>query len=93
MAQVVLPRSLVALIPGAERRTQVPGATVADVLRTLDGRWPGLLDRVCDPGPALRQHLNVYVDGVRAELATPLGPDATVHVIPAVSGGSAPEEG
>lgn len=87
MAAVVLPRSLVALIPGAERRTDVPGSTVADVLRALDDRWPGMLDRVCDPGPVLRQHLNVFVDGERAGLATPVGPGATVHVIPAVSGG------
>jgi sulfur-carrier protein len=90
VAAVVLPRSLIALIPGAERRSEASGATVADVLRSLDDRWPGLLDRVCDPGPALRRHLNVYVDGERAGLATPVRDGATVHVIPAVSGGSLP---
>ena len=87
MAEVVLPRSLVALIPNAERRTEVAGATVVEVLLALDARWPGVLDRVCDPGPALRQHLNVFVDGERADLSTPVGSAATVHVIPAVSGG------
>lgn len=87
MAEVVLPRSLVALIPGSERRTEAAGATVVEVLATLDARWPGVLDRVCDPGPTLRRHLNVYVDGERAELSTPVTDRATVHVIPAVSGG------
>ena len=87
MATVVLPRSLVALFPGAERRTSVAGATVAEVVAALDGRIPGLADRVLTAGPAIREHLNVFVDGERATLATPVGPDAVVHVIPAVSGG------
>jgi sulfur-carrier protein len=87
MATVVLPRSLVALFPGAERRTSVPGASVAEVVAALDGRIPGVADRVLAPGPAIREHLNVYVDGERATLATPVGPDSVVHVIPAVSGG------
>jgi molybdopterin synthase sulfur carrier subunit len=87
MATVVLPRSLVALFPGAERRTSVAGATVAEVVAALDGRIPGLADRVLTAGPAIREHLNVFVDGERASLATPVGPDAVVHVIPAVSGG------
>jgi molybdopterin converting factor small subunit len=88
MSTVVLPRSLVALVNGSERRSQVEGATVGDALVALDARWPGLLDRVCEPGPVLRRHLNVFVDGERAGLATPLPPGATLHVIPAVSGGS-----
>ena len=87
MATVVLPRSLVALVNGSERRAEVDGATVGDALMALDARWPGLLDRVCDPGPILRRHLNVFVDGERAGLTTPLPPGATLHVIPAVSGG------
>ena len=70
MSTVVLPRSLVALVNGSERRSQVEGATVGDALLALDARWPGLLDRVCDPGPVLRRHLNVFVDGERAGLTT-----------------------
>jgi len=87
MATVVLPRSLVALVAGSERRADVEGATVGEALTALDARWPGLLDRVCDPGPVLRRHLNVFVDGERAGLTTPLPPGSTLHVIPAVSGG------
>jgi molybdopterin synthase sulfur carrier subunit len=91
MSTVVLPRSLVALVNGSERRAEVDGATVGEALVALDARWPGLLDRVCDPGPVLRRHLNVFVDGERAGLETPLPPGATLHVIPAVSGGSETE--
>ncbi|HSO28651.1 MAG TPA: MoaD/ThiS family protein [Candidatus Sulfomarinibacteraceae bacterium] len=86
-AVVHLPRSLVALFPGTERRVEVAGATVAEVIDELDRVVPGIRNRVLDAGPAIRTHLNVYVAGVRAGLDTPVPPRADVHIIPAVSGG------
>ncbi len=88
MATVHLQRSLVALFPGTERRVEVAGATVAEIIAALDTRVPGLRNRLVDAGPTLRAHINVYVDGDPADLATPVPPNAAVHVIPAVSGGS-----
>jgi molybdopterin converting factor small subunit len=87
MATVVLPRSLVALFPGAVRRETVAGATVSELLVHLDRRIPGLRDRLAD-GRRLRPHINVYVDGQPAGLSTAVPEDAVVHVIPAVSGGA-----
>jgi sulfur-carrier protein len=87
VATVILPRSLFALFPGAERRSEVAGGTVAAVLLELDARSPGMRDRLVEAGPRLRPHINVYVDGRPADLSTPVGDAATVHVIPAVSGG------
>lgn len=89
MATVILPRSLVALFPGAERRVTVEATTVDDVVAALDRRWPGMRDRLCEAGgpPRVRAFINVFVDGAAAELATPVPPGATVHVIPAVAGG------
>lgn len=86
-AVVHLPRSLVALFPGAERRVEVAGTTVAEVIEELDRVVPGIRNRVLDAGPAIRTHLNVYVAGTRAVLGTPVAPGADVHIIPAVSGG------
>jgi hypothetical protein len=63
MAAVILPRSLAALVPGVEHRTTVDGATVGEVITGLDRRWPGIADRLCDSGPSLRAHINVFVDG------------------------------
>ena len=48
---------------------------------------PGLRNRLVDSGPALREHIHVFVTGEQAALDTALPPSATVHVIPAVSGG------
>jgi molybdopterin converting factor small subunit len=87
MAVVLLPRSLLALFPGAERRHEVDGATVDDVLAALDVDIPGVRDRLVEAGPRLRPHINVYVDGNPADLESQVGSDATIHVIPAVSGG------
>ncbi len=87
MAVVVLPRSLVALVPGSAREADVEAKTVRDALERLDARWPGLLDRVCEPGPVLRRHLNVFVDGVQGDLSSPVRAGSTIHLIPAVSGG------
>ena len=64
------------------------GATVGAIIEEIDKRVPGLRNRVVDAGPVLREHLNVYVAGQRAELATAVPAGATVHIIPAVSGGA-----
>ena len=86
-AIVHLPRSLVALFPGTDRRVEADGATVAEVIADLDRRIPGIGSRVLDAGPSLRSHLNVFVAGERAGLQSPVPAGADVHIIPAVSGG------
>jgi molybdopterin converting factor small subunit len=90
MATVHLPRSLVSLFPGAPRSCEVDGSDVGAILAALDVQVPGLRDRLVEAGPAVREHINVYVDGHRATISTPVGPTSVVHVIPAVSGGAGP---
>jgi sulfur-carrier protein len=87
MAELYLPTTLPPLFPGLERRLEVDAATVGEAIDQLDARWPGLRDRLCEPGPALRRHINVYVNRERAELDTPLAPGSRVDVIAAISGG------
>jgi molybdopterin synthase sulfur carrier subunit len=62
MATVVLPRSLVALFPGAERHVTLDADSVSGAIDGLDARWPGMRDRLRDE-IGLRPHINVYVDG------------------------------
>lgn len=87
MATVLLPSSLVALFPGVGKRHQVDGDTVAALLDELDRSVPGLRDRLVEAGPRLRPHINVFVDGSPADLETAVRSEATIHVLPAVSGG------
>lgn len=87
MAEVYLPPSLTALFPQAPRRLSLPAASVAELVDQLEQRHPGMRDRLCEVGPEIRAHLNIFVDGERATLTTALRPEAVVRIIPAVSGG------
>ena len=88
MADVHLPRSLVGAVPG---RPAPPRGTRRDRRRGDRGpRRPGPRD----PEPAARRRPDASgrtstssSRGERATLATPVPAGATVHVIPAVSGG------
>ena len=87
MADVHLPMTLMPLFPGLARRIDVDAPTVDGVIDKLDEQWPGLRDRLCEPGPAIRMHIHVYVDRERAQLDTPIDDRSRVDVIAAISGG------
>jgi molybdopterin converting factor small subunit len=87
MTLVHIPRSLAALIPGMPRTVEVTGEDVRSVMLALEAAYPGVLDRVCEPGPRIRPFINVFVDGSRADLASPVAPGSVIHVVPAVAGG------
>jgi molybdopterin converting factor small subunit len=87
MPDVHVPSTLTPLFAGLPRRVDLDAATVREAIDRMDARWPGLRDRLCEPGPALRGHVHVYVDRERAQLDTPLRPDSRVDVIAAISGG------
>lgn len=86
-ARVILPGALRTLFPGAPFETEVRPGTVATLLDELDGRWPGMADRLRDSRPAIRKHINIFVDGSRATLETEVPEGAEVYVLTAISGG------
>ena len=88
MADVRLPSTLAPLFPGLPRRLDVEATTVGAVIDGLDRDWPGIRDRLCEPGPTLRHHIHVYVDRERARLDTPVAGQSRVDVIAAISGGA-----
>ena len=87
MAELHLPSTLAPLFAGLPRRLELDAATVDEALDQLEERWPGFRDRLCEPGPALRRHIHVYVDRQRAGLDTELEARSRVDVIAAISGG------
>lgn len=83
----MLPAVLLRLFPMANSAVDVEAGSVAELFDALDARWPGMRDRLCDSRPAIRRHLNVFVDGERATLPTRLRPGAEVVILTAISGG------
>lgn len=86
-ATVRLAPLLANLFPQAERAVQLQVSSVSEMVEALDARWPGMRDRICDSRPAIRRHMNVFVDGRRVKLDAPLRPGAEVFILTAVSGG------
>ena len=84
---VRLPALLVNMFPSAERRLEITAETVEQMIDALDARWPGMRDCLCDSSPAIRRHINVFVAGKRATLATRLAAGADVFILTAISGG------
>ena len=87
VVKVTLAGALVRLFPGAESQVELTAASVGEMVDRLDALWPGMRDRICDSTPAIRRHINVFVGGRRATLATRLEPGTEVFVLTAVSGG------
>lgn len=75
---------------GGAKSVEGSGATLAELVRDLDSRHPGLAERLVEDG-TVRRYVNVYVndEDVRflGGLDTPLSDGDAVTVLPAVAGG------
>lgn len=73
------------------KSVQGSGGTLAEVLGDLDGRHPGLRERLVEDG-SLRRFVNVYLndEDVRflGGLDAPVSDGDTLTVLPAVAGGA-----
>jgi sulfur-carrier protein len=78
-------------LTGGAGQVQAEGATVGDVLKSLDTAHPGLGERLFDESGALRRFVNVFLadEDVRFMdgLATPVADGQTLSIVPAVAGG------
>ena len=85
MAQVMLRAPLSELCGG--RQHDVVGSTVQEVLVALEAAHPPIAGWVLDEQRRIREHVNVFVNGMHGEERTPVAPDDRVHVLPAITGG------
>ena len=86
MASVRL-RGQLKQLAGDRAEHELGGATVLDVLRALERAQPPLDGWVLDERSQIRPHINVFVNGERAEVGTGVGAGDRLEVIPAISGG------
>jgi molybdopterin converting factor small subunit len=66
---------------------ELAGATVAELLRELERTCPATAGWILDERGTIRPHINVFVNGERAEEGTSVGSADRVEVLPAISGG------
>jgi sulfur-carrier protein len=75
-----------------EARVSAEGSTLAEVLKDLESRYPGITKNVVAEDGGLHRFINVYLndEDVRylGSLETPIEEGDTVSILPAVAGGS-----
>jgi molybdopterin converting factor small subunit len=85
--KVVLPTPLAEYTAG-RREVEAGGRTLAELLRDLDRRFPGIRFRMVDEQDAIRPHIKCFVNRELARsLEAPLSPGDEVLVVAALSGG------
>ncbi len=69
-------------------RVEVEGATVDDVLKALDVRYPGFRFRIINEQDRIREHIKIFVDEeVTRDVRAAVPAHSRVHIVCALSGG------
>jgi len=88
--KVRVPTPLRRLTSGQDK-VDAEGATVDDVISSLEGQFPGMRERLCDEKGELRNFVNVYINGEDVRFLDGLGsqtePGDEISLVPAVAGG------
>jgi molybdopterin synthase sulfur carrier subunit len=71
---------------------EVSGATVEDIITSLETNYPGFKERVCDESGQIRRFINVFVNGedirFKEGAKTQVKDGSEVSIIPAIAGGT-----
>jgi sulfur-carrier protein len=91
MAKVRIPTPL-RKFTGGEDEVAVSGSTVGQIVADMDGRFPGIRERLCEADGRVRRFVNIYVNGddIRflANLDTAVKETDEVSIVPAIAGGN-----
>lgn len=79
------------MVYGTPTKVELQAATVREALRELDRRYPGMGERLMEPGEVMRRWVNVFVGNrdirdLEGE-STPLKPGDEVTIMPSAAGG------
>ena len=72
-------------------KVSTEGATLNEIVKSLDSQFPGIKARLCDDQGELRNFVNVYVNGEDVRFMDGLGTETKsgdeISIVPAVAGG------
>lgn len=87
---VRIPTPLRRLTNGQDK-VEVDSTTLDGVINAMNEQFPGIRNRICDDQGALRNFVNVYINGEDVRflqgLETPTSSGDEISVVPAVAGG------
>ncbi|MGI9378651.1 MAG: MoaD/ThiS family protein [Methyloligellaceae bacterium] len=84
---VYLAPALVQLFRMESARLRLEARTVDEAIQKLNENWPGIRDRICEKPDRVRKHINVFVDGYKAQLDTHVPRNGQLTILTAISGG------
>lgn len=87
MARVTL-RAPLRDLAGGNSELKIEGSTLGEVIERLERNYPKLTGWMRDERGQVRAHVNLFLNGERANLEAPVTPDDRIHVLPAISGGA-----
>lgn len=78
-------------LTGEREVVEADGATIGEILQSLDSTYPGLKERICDDEGNVRRFVNVYLndEDIRFldEKATAVKDGDEISIVPAIAGG------
>ena len=87
---VRIPTPLRRLTNGQDK-VSVDGATLGDIVASLEAQFPGIKERLCDESGEIRNFVNVYVNGEDVRFLEGLNSQTKsgdeISIVPAVAGG------
>ena len=75
-------------LAGGQAQHELAGATVIELLRSLERAHPEITGWILDERGRIRRHINVFVGGELGSEETEVRPGDRVEVLPAITGGS-----
>lgn len=89
--KVRIPTPLRKLTNGADE-VMAEGSNISEIINDLEKNFPGLKERICEADGNLRRFVNIYLNDedirFKKNLATELGENDELSIIPAIAGGA-----
>lgn len=78
-------------LTNGEETVEATGATIGEILESLEQKFPGLGERICDPSGEIRRFVNVFLNDEDIRFlqnkATPVKDGDEISIVPAIAGG------
>ena len=78
-------------VTNGQDKVSIEGATLNEIVASLDAQFPGIKERLCDEHGELRNFVNIYVNGEDVRfldgLSTATSSGDEISIVPAVAGG------